>query len=89
MNASYCVYILRTSSDTLYIGQTKDLDARLREHKNKSSKSAKYMRYFDSFKLVYTEKVVSRSEALKREAALRRLTREKKDELIHKQDISV
>lgn len=86
---SYYVYILHTSADTLYIGQTKDLDARLHEHKSKSSKSAKYMRYFDSFRLVYTEQVASRSEALKREAVLRRLTREQKDMLIQKYKTTV
>ena len=37
---SYFVYILRTSSDTLYIGQTNNLEKRLKEHKNKSTKSA-------------------------------------------------
>lgn len=78
----YCVYILLTSSNTLYIGQTKDLDKRMRLHERKSPKSAKYLRYFDSFKLVYVEQVGSRSDALKREAALKRLTREKKNELI-------
>ena len=37
---SYYVYILRTSSNTLYIGQTNNLAKRLKEHQGKSSKSA-------------------------------------------------
>jgi len=80
----YFVYILRTSSNTLYIGQTKDLKKRLREHKNKSSKSAKYLRYFSSFKLVYTEKHPTRREAMKREVQLKKWTRAKKEALIAK-----
>jgi len=51
----FFLYILRTSSNTLYIGQTNNLEKRIKEHKNKSSKSAKYIRYFPSFKLVYQE----------------------------------
>jgi putative endonuclease len=68
----YFVYILRTSSNTLYIGQTNNLEKRLREHKNKSSKSAKYIRYFSNFKLVHSEKYPVRKEAMKREAQLKR-----------------
>ena len=79
---SYTVYILRTSSDTLYIGQTNNLEKRLREHKNKSSKSAKYTRYFSSFELVYTEKYSSRTEAMRREAKLKQWTRMQKEKLI-------
>ncbi len=78
----YTVYILKTSSNTLYIGQTNDLEKRLLAHKNKTRESAKYMRYFTSFELVYTETKRTRSAAMKREAALKRLTRGKKDELI-------
>lgn len=79
---SFFVYILRTSSDTLYIGQTKDLEQRLTEHRKKSPKSAKYMRYFKSFELVYSEEHKTRSEAMQREAALKKLTRQQKEKLI-------
>lgn len=78
----FIVYILRTSSDTLYIGQTNNLEKRLLEHRNKSSKSAKYLRYFESFTLVYSEPAASRSDALKREAQLKRLTRAEKEALV-------
>jgi len=78
----YFVYILRTSSNTLYIGQTNNLEKRIREHKNKSSKSAKYLRYFTDFKLVYSEKYKTRSEAMKRETELKKWTRAKKEILI-------
>ena len=79
---SYFVYILRTSSNTLYIGQTNNLEKRIKEHKNKSSKSAKYIRYFKSFKLVYSEKHSTRESAMKREAQLKKWTRSKKETLL-------
>lgn len=78
----FYVYILRTSSNTLYIGQTNNLNNRLKEHKNKKTRSAKYTRYFDSFELVYTEIFPTRSEAMKREWKLKQLSRAKKEALI-------
>jgi len=78
----YFVYILRTSSNTLYIGQAKNLKERIKEHKSKSSKSAKYIRYFSSFKLVYHEKHPTRSKAMQREILLKKWTKNKKEALI-------
>ena len=78
----YTVYILRTSSNTLYIGQTNNLEKRIKEHKNKSGKSAKYIRYFSSFELVYREEYPTRSEAMQREFELKRWSRAKKEALI-------
>lgn len=78
----YNVYILRTSKNTLYTGITNNLDKRLEEHKGKGKKSAKYMRSFDSFELVHTEKFETRSEALKREAEIKKLTKFQKETLI-------
>ncbi|MFC1649476.1 GIY-YIG nuclease family protein [Patescibacteria group bacterium] len=76
------VYILRTSSNTLYIGQTNDLERRLEEHKSKSPRSAKYVRYYDSHKLVYQEKHHTRSDAMRREAQLKKWSRSQKEALI-------
>ena len=79
---TYFVYILRTSSNTLYIGQTNNLEKRLKEHKKKSSKSAKYIRYFSGFNLVYSEDYSTRKEAMQREAQLKKLPKAKKETLI-------
>lgn len=78
----YFVYILRTSSNTLYIGQTNNLEKRIEVHRNKSSKSAKYIRYFKSFKLVYSEKHSTRKSAMKREIELKKWPRNKKEAII-------
>ena len=34
----FYLYILRTSANTLYIGQTNNLERRLNEHRNKKEK---------------------------------------------------
>lgn len=79
----FVVYMLRTSRDTLYTGQTNDLEKRLREHNQKKSRSSKYMRTVDSFTLVYSQSVATRSEALKREWEIKQLSRKEKDRLIN------
>ncbi|QQS38838.1 GIY-YIG nuclease family protein [Candidatus Woesebacteria bacterium] len=78
---TYFVYILRTSSNTLYIGQTNDVRRRISEHKKKGKKSAKYLRYFKSVELIHQEKYNTKSQALKREAELKKWPKAKKEEL--------
>lgn len=79
---SYFVYILRTSGNTFYIGQTNDIEKRMEKHK--SGKGAKYMRAFQSFELVYTEEFETKSEALRREYSLKQLSKKQKEELVNK-----
>lgn len=78
----YTVYILRTSKNTLYTGISNNLEKRLKEHREKGKRSAKYMKVFDSFKLVYIENYQTRSEALKKEAEIKKLTKEQKEAII-------
>lgn len=82
MTTTFFVYILRTSSNTLYIGQTNNLERRLREHKSKTIKSAKYVRCFESVKLVYFEELSTRGDAMRREIELRKWTKKEKEKLI-------
>ncbi|NCN58460.1 hypothetical protein COW99_06015 [Candidatus Roizmanbacteria bacterium CG22_combo_CG10-13_8_21_14_all_38_20] len=82
---TYYIYILRTSSNTLYTGQTNNLKRRLKEHKSKSSKSAKYIRCFPDFTLVYSEKYQTRKEAMQREIQIKSWPRAKKDKLVSTQ----
>jgi putative endonuclease len=79
----YTVYILRTSANTLYTGQTNNLEKRLKEHKNKTTRSAKYLRSFKSFELVYKENCPTLSQALKREIEIKKLTHAEKEALIN------
>jgi putative endonuclease len=76
----FFVYMLRCRDGSLYTGQTNDLEARLCLHAE--GKGAKYVRGRRPFELVYVEEVDSRSEALKREMALRKLTKAQKELLV-------
>lgn len=78
----FYVYILRTNRDTLYIGQTNDLETRIKEHSARGKRASKYMRAFSSFELVYKEEYPTRREAMQREYELKQLTRTQKDDLI-------
>ena len=78
----FYIYILRTSSNTLYIGQTNNLKKRLEEHQSKSSRSANYVCYFNSIELVYSEKYATRKEAMQREVQLKKWPKAKKEALV-------
>lgn len=77
---NWYVYILRCKDDTLYCGITPDMKRRLEQHR--SGKGAKYTRGRGPLELVYSEVCPTHSEALKREAAIKRLTRPEKLKLI-------
>lgn len=76
------VYILRCADGTLYTGWTTDLERRLRAHN--SGQGAKYTRGRRPVRLVYWEEQPNRSAAQRREAAIRRLSRARKLELIER-----
>lgn len=78
----YTVYMLRTSKNTLYTGITNDLEKRLQVHSSKKNNASKYVRSFPYFTLVYQEIVETKSEALKREYAIKKLTKKQKEELV-------
>ena len=80
MDQVWFVYILRCKDDTLYCGITPDLEKRLQQHR--SGKGAKYTRGRAPLELVYYEEVANHSEALKREIAIKRLSRQEKLQLI-------
>ncbi|MGE5541125.1 MAG: GIY-YIG nuclease family protein [Bacillota bacterium] len=79
---SYTVYLLQCSDGTFYTGITTDVVRRLKEH-NESSKGAAYTRTRRPVLLVYEEPCSSRSDALKREYAIRTLPRAQKEELMN------
>ena len=76
------VYILRCADGTLYTGMTDDVEKRLAVHR--AGKGAKYTRGRGPLELVHTEDLPDRSAALKREAAIKKLSRAEKLKLIEK-----
>lgn len=79
MEKSWKLYILRCGDGSLYTGITTDVDARLDAHR--CGKGAKYTRGRGPLELVYTEDCGTHSDALKRELAVKSLTREQKERL--------
>lgn len=76
----YYVYLLRCADGTLYTGFTNDLARRLAVHN--AGKGAKYTRGRRPVELVYWESFSNKSSALRRECAIKRLSRAEKLSLI-------
>ena len=70
------VYILECEDGTLYTGVSTDVFHRFEKHRNGTG--AKYTRSRGVKRLVYTEACESRSIALRREAEIKKLSRNKK-----------
>ena len=79
------VYILRCADGTYYTGWTNHLTRRLAAHN--SGKGAKYTAGRAPVELVFSEVFEDRSEALGYEAALKKLTRTQKEQLIASQNV--
>ena len=80
MDEKWSVYILRCGDGSLYTGIAKDVQARLKVHQ--SGKGAKYTRGRAPLELVYEEICADKGTALKRELAIKALSREEKLKLI-------
>lgn len=74
------IYILRCKDDSLYTGWTSDLEKRVAAHN--SGKGAKYTRGRGPVKLVYSEQLPTKEEALQRECEIKKMTRSVKLSLI-------
>lgn len=75
-------YILKCADDTLYCGYTPELLKRVETHN--SGKGAKYTKSRLPVTLVYSEEFLTKSEAMKREYEIKKMTRAEKLELIEK-----
>lgn len=75
------VYIIKCSDESLYTGWTNDLEKRFKAHTE--GRGAKYTRGRGPLELVYFEEYESKIDAMKREYAIKKMTRDKKIELIN------
>ena len=78
MESMCYTYILKCSDGTYYTGWTNDLDKRLKAH-NGGKSGAKYTRNRRPVTLVYYEEFQEKQEAMKREYAIKQLTRKEKE----------
>ncbi|MDY4970773.1 MAG: GIY-YIG nuclease family protein [Lachnospiraceae bacterium] len=74
------VYILSCVDGTFYTGWTTHLEERVKTHNQ--GKGAKYTRSRLPVKLLYWEEYSDKGEALRREAAIKKMSRKQKEELV-------
>jgi len=79
---AWSVNILRCGDGSLYTGTATDVARRFGEHQAQGPKAAKYVRGRAPLKLVHTREVGTRSEALKEEWRIKRLSRAQKEALL-------
>ena len=78
----YYTYVLRCKDDSLYTGITTDLERRLKEHKEKGEKTAKYTLRHEAVKMEIAWESENRVLASKLEFNIKKLTKKQKEELI-------
>lgn len=75
------VYIVRCNDNSLYTGIAKDLDKRISDHNN-SKIWAKYTKSRRPVMLMWFKKVADRNEASKLELRIKKMPKQKKEEMI-------
>ena len=77
------IYILRCADDTLYCGYTTDVARRVQEHNGEAKVAgARYTSGRRPVQVVHQERFATRSDALKREVAIKKLSRTRKEAVI-------
>ena len=82
MNKENYTYVVKCSDGSLYTGWTTDVTRRVKEHNE--GKGAKYTKSRRPVELVYYEAFETKQDAMKREYAIKQLSREEKEKLIQK-----
>ena len=77
------VYIVRCADGTLYTGWTTDVTRRVAQHN--AGRGTRYTRMHRPVALVYREEMPDRSAAMRRELAIKKLDRERKERLVELQ----
>lgn len=78
----YYTYILRCKDNSLYTGITTDLERRLKEHKEKGEKTAKYTLTHSAVKMEIAWESENRVLSSKLEFNIKKLAKKQKEELI-------
>ena len=85
MEQKWYVYILRCVDDTLYTGITNNIDRRLKAHN--AGTASKYTRSRRPVTMIYQEEAETKGDALRRELAIKTMTRSQKQSLIEQLNI--
>ena len=82
MASAWHVYLLRCADGTLYTGIARDLERRLAQHNGELAGGPKYTRGRRPVELLWSAAAADRGTALQREAAIKRLSRARKLDLV-------
>lgn len=87
---SWFVYIIKTDKNNLYTGISTNVERRFNEHldafnRKPKAKGAKFFYSQKPLEVIYQKSFASRSEASKKEAAIKKLSRQQKLKLIAEQ----
>jgi len=77
----FYTYILLTINNKLYCGYTDDLKKRFESHLNGTA--SRFTRANKPVKIVYSQEYLTKTEAMKEECRIKKLTRQQKDKLIN------
>ncbi len=80
MDKKYYTYIILTEKNTFYCGYTDDVQKRFKAHLE--GKGAKYTRANKPVKLVYQKEFDTKSDAMKEEARIKKLTHKEKLDIL-------
>jgi len=78
---SWFVYIIRSDDGSLYTGVTTDVERRFNEHA-RGLRGARYFNGREPVEVVYTEQGHTRSSACRREAEIKKMSRQDKIEML-------
>jgi len=80
--SDWYLYLIRVKGGSLYTGIATDVERRFSEHVAGGRKGAKYLRGRGPLQLVFRQKIGSRSQALKAEAAVKKMPKTEKENLV-------
>ena len=80
--SDWYLYLIRCRDSTLYTGISTDVDRRLAQHQGQGSAGSRYLKGRGPLRLVFQEKLGSKSLALKLERRVKRMSKARKEELI-------
>jgi predicted GIY-YIG superfamily endonuclease len=83
MSENWIVYILCCADNTFYTGITNNLTRRLKQHNQGGASRYTRSRKRRPLRLVYQEQASTKGNALRREYAIKKLSRSQKEQLIH------
>ncbi|KAB2824539.1 GIY-YIG nuclease family protein [Aliivibrio sp. S4TY2] len=81
IKSNWTLYLIRTQTNSLYCGITNNLSRRFEMHK--AGKGAKYLRGKGPLTLVWSHNVESKSQALKYEYRIKKMTKASKEALVN------